>query len=124
MANNVTDAFLGALFTVSTATMVGVADVQLLSYNLSDILWSGYGVELTLATIFSLVAVAVAWFQNNPSWARFTDEQKALVGGTLALVALGTFTNVVADFAGASIVIGLAVIGIQAGGYWAVAQSS
>lgn len=123
MGHNYQDAALSGLFTVSAATEVGIADVTLLGYQLSDTMTTIAGFDLSLAFLLSLGALLGAWIINKPNWDALSDEKKMLVGATVAIVLAGTFIpEVTANFT-ESVVIALAVLGIEAGGYWAIAQS-
>jgi hypothetical protein len=122
--NNVPDALLAALFTFATASRVGIADITLLDTSFSTSVTTVAGVSLTWATLVALGTLAAAAALNSPEWSNFTQEQQFLVGLTVALVVGGTFLPQLYDSLGSNVLVALGAVGIEAGGYWAVAQSS
>ena len=121
MGNDHYDVLAGGLFTVSAATSLGIADVTLLNQSLSETLATIGGMGVTYAVFISVLALAGAWIINKPRMAQFSQEQKLLVGGTIAAIAAGVampqLTNSISD----SIVLALGVLGVEAGGYWSIA---
>lgn len=124
MAHDILDAFAAALFTFASASKLDLADVSLMNTSLTETAYSLAGVDITWGTVVALGTLGGAAVLNSPSWDRFTQEQQALVGATVGLVVVGTFVPELTDALAGSIWIALATVGIEAGGYWAVAQSS
>lgn len=124
MGHNILDAFMAALFTFASASRLDVADVTLLETSLSETAYTLAGIDVTWGAVVALGTLGGAALANKPSWDRFTQEQQALVGFTIAAVTIGTFVPELNDALASSIWIALGVVGVEAGGYWAVAQAN
>lgn len=124
MAHDITDAAAAALFTFGSASRLEVGDLTLLGTQLSSTATSLAGVDVTWGTVASLAMLTLAWVLNKPSWDRFTQEQKGLVAATLVLAVGGTLIPQLTDALAGNVYLALAAVGVEAGGYWAVAQAN
>lgn len=124
MANNLIDAFAAALFTLASASKLGVADVSLLDTALTDTAVTLGSTGVSWGALVGAGTLAAAAIVNRPTWDAQTREQQALIAVTAALVATAPILPGITDALGSSIIVALGVVGVEAGGYWAVAQSS
>lgn len=122
MGNNQIDVVLGGLFTVSAATTLGIADVTLFDQSLSEVLATIGGFDITYAVMVSLLVLAGAWLVNKPRLDMLSQEQKLLVGGTVAVVGASVVAPSLLDPVTSSVALALVALGIEAGGFWAIAQ--
>jgi len=123
MATNYLDVALGAVFTLSAAATVGIVDVSLGGWSFGDELLSLPFGSLSVAVTVSLAMLAGAWLLNDPNLSRAPDEQKVLIALTVATVAGSAFAPAtVIDPVRDSVALSILAVGVQAGGYWAVAH--
>jgi len=121
MANDQFDLALAALFTASAATTVGIADVTVLNISLSEIFTTIAGVDITVAMMASILALAGGWFINQPSLDALGSEQRMLVGATLALVVALAASADLASWVTGDPLIGIAVMAVESGGFYSIA---
>jgi hypothetical protein len=118
------DALLGGLFTLAAASAVGVASIELFDIQFGDVLVALGGIDVTIATALSLAVMLAAWVVNKPTWGSLGSERQMFIGATVAIIALATISSSFTDFVAGSSLWGLAVVGIEAGGYYAISQSN
>jgi hypothetical protein len=123
MSNTETDALMAALFTLAAASGLGVANVEIASYQFTDVFLTLTGVEITTGSLIAVLALGVAWYLNNPAPRRWSREKQILVGLTIFGVFGGILVPDMLDSLSQNVVVALSVIGIESGGYWAIAQS-
>jgi hypothetical protein len=110
----------GGVFLLGRAVSAGVADVTLMGIDMTDALYSSYGLVVDWATVVSIGSFAWIWLANMPDVSRLQDDSKLLIGITVGTVLLGTIAPGYASDLG---LLGLVVIGVAAGGYWTVKTS-
>ncbi|WP_324664169.1 hypothetical protein [Haloarcula sediminis] len=133
------DALMGALFTLASASQTGIyagARLQPGNFALGDPIYTAGGTAITLAFVFSITTIAVAYGTNRlddgkkgPDMSVNTDigdivkgaasYETYIAGATLALVILSGF-NVLGfnGFVNSHWVYGYIVTGTQMGGYY------
>mgnify|MGYP006270970129 CR=1 FL=1 len=117
------DLMLAALYTAGAAVGLGLASIELVGFDLAST-WStvaGYGIEYHL--IASAIGLLGAYALNTPSLNRLSDEKKYLAGFALAfLVATPILPDLISGLADQSVLLAMGVLGVQTGGYWAIAH--
>jgi hypothetical protein len=123
MAHTYADALLATAFTLAAATSAGVASIELIGVSFAESLVSVASVDITVAAVVSLAVMLGVAILDSVRWASLTDEQKALVGVTVGLIVVLTAIPDIQSAVADSLILGLAVLGIESGGYWALAQA-
>jgi hypothetical protein len=116
------DVLLGPIFTLAAASSIGLADVQLLGIKFSEVATSYGGVDLTYAAIIAVLTLALGWLINTASTDDMSNEEKVFLGGAVGLIGLGIVApGIVDEYVSSNVVVSLAALGIETGGFWAVA---
>jgi hypothetical protein len=126
------DTVISGLFGLGTLVTLGIVDASLLNYTLDAVAFTlpklpvVGAAEVTNASAMSVAALGTVWALNQPSVDRFSPEEKALGGATVALVLAGIFAPdlLTPISAGASVPLAVTVWGVQGGGYWVFATGN
>jgi cytosine/uracil/thiamine/allantoin permease len=104
---DVIDAILAPVFAIAGAVTVGIADVSVMGYDLSTSVISTASQSISAASILAILAVAAAYVTNEPDFSRMGQTQT----GVPLVPAIG-------DVVLGNDILGLAVLAIEAVGYY------
>ena len=110
------DAAVFALFGLSAAASVGIADVQLFSYAFTDVVYNLGGRAITLATLLSAATFGFIYATNEPDLDKLDDEYKYAVIGTAALIVGIPMVPEVYNFVTSNDAIALGAMVVQSAG--------
>lgn len=131
------DALFGTAFTAAAAVSAGLATIQIIGYALSDVLTTISGIEITIASLVSIVALSAAYLTNrvnqspNKSYEIETDVNALIKGDAtietyVVIATLATVVLVGFDLFGlataiqGSLLFGVPVLIVQLAGYYVV----
>lgn len=117
------DLMFAALYTMGAAVALGLGSVELLDYNFADSLTEIAGYEISVHIAASLIGLVGAFAINTPQWGRLPQQRRMLIGVSVALLAATVFLpDTIGGLADQSVLLAFGVLGVQTGGYWAIAH--
>jgi len=117
------DLLFAVLYTVGAAAGLGHADAQLFGLVLADTLTTLGGYEIMNHHAMTIVGIVGAWAINQPSWSRLDGTRKLLVGLSVGTIGVSIISPETLQSNVSSMSMALAVLGLQTGGYWALANN-
>lgn len=118
-----TDLLLAALYTVGAAVGLGLASVEILSYDLMATWTTISGYDIPYHMVAAAVGLLGAWVTNRPTFSRLSDQKKTLAFVAFGLLIASAFIpSTLEGLADQSILVAFLVLGVQTGGYWAIAH--
>lgn len=117
---DIEDSVMAPVFTVSTASAVGVASVSLFGRSLTDVATTLGGFSISWAFIISIAALGFAYLTNNPDMSDMSDEYTLLAATGAALLVLVEFSPTVSSAFEGSTVLSLGGLAVASGLYYTV----
>lgn len=118
------DAAVAAVFGLAAASQVGIADVSLFGYSMTDVLTQVSGQDVTVAMLISLGALGWVWVTNEPDLDKIERQYGSeYLYASYATVALPVAVEVipsVSDLIQSNDIFALASVAIMAIGFTAL----
>lgn len=112
------DYLMNAALILGVPALVGIGTFSILGYGMSDVLWSGSGSEVTIATSLVAAAYGVAWATNQADdFSDLDPVETVAVGGGLFVTFGIAFVPTISDLVMGSDVWGLLAAALLYGGY-------
>lgn len=119
----IADLMLAGLYTIGAAVGLGLASVELVGFDLAATWSTISGVSIDYHILASALGLLGAVVLNQPSVNRLSDQKKWLFGIAFAfLIATPLSPDLIGGLADQSVMLAFGVLGIQTGGYWAIAH--
>jgi len=118
----IADLMLAGLYTVGAAVGLGLASVELVGFDLAATWSTISGVAIEYHMLASLIGLVGAFALNTPTISRLSDQRRYLIGIAVLLLAATPFVDLIGGLADQSVLLAFGVLGVQTGGYWAVAH--